>query len=222
MASFSLSKNGLAESKSIFFSYDKNCFDIQLESGSSATSWEAYNSIELNKIGNYQDYIYKTDKWYKHKEIGKVIFKGGQDESWFRASRNDNTTHFYQMTLSSINLGNTTLANELSNYFVLGNPYSSTGNNFWLYKSGTTEIARIGFSDEVIDTATAFKNWLSTHNTIVYYVLATPTNTEITDSTLISQLEAIKNMTSYDGTTNISQENNDLGFILDIKAIKEI
>ena len=66
---------------------------------------------------------------------------------------------------------------------------------------------------------TDFKNWLSTHNTIVYYVLATPTYTEITDSTLLSQLNALAK--SYASQTNISQESNDLASILNATALSE-
>ena len=37
--------------------------------------------IELCKIGDYQDYIYKdSDKWYKHGVIGKVVLDGS--ETW--------------------------------------------------------------------------------------------------------------------------------------------
>ena len=36
-----------------------------------------------------------------------------------------------------------------------------------------------------------FQTWLTTHEMLLYYVLATPTNTEITDTTLIEQLEAL-------------------------------
>ena len=46
-----------------------------------------------------------------------------------------------------------------------------------------------------------FKTWLSTHNTTVYYALATPTDTEITDSELIEQLNHIYEL--YHGTNNL-------------------
>ena len=46
-----------------------------------------------------------------------------------------------------------------------------------------------------------FKTWLSTHNTTVYYALATPTDTEITDSELIEQLNHIYSL--YRGTNNL-------------------
>ena len=71
------------------------------------------------------------------------------------------------------------------------------------------------------DTLENFKTWLSTHNTEVYYPLATPTTTEITDSTLISQLEALNGAKSYNPQTNISQENNDNASILNASALSE-
>lgn len=47
-----------------------------------------------------------------------------------------------------------------------------------------------------------------------------PTETEITDTTLISQLEELSKATGYDGETNIIQSNNDLSF--DISNLEKI
>jgi hypothetical protein len=44
-------------------------------------------------------------------------------------------------------------------------------------------------------------DWLSTHPTTVYYALATPTDTEITDSELIEQLNHIYSL--YGGVNNL-------------------
>ena len=55
---------------------------------------------------------------------------------------------------------------------------------------------------------------------IAYYIELTPTTTEITDTTLINQLEAIK--LSYNEQTNISQTNADKPFILDVVALGEL
>lgn len=55
--------------------------DIQIEAGTKANSYTPYGTtpIELCKIGNYQDYIYKdSNKWYLHKEIGKVASYNGE------------------------------------------------------------------------------------------------------------------------------------------------
>lgn len=51
----------------------------------------------------------------------------------------------------------------------------------------------------------------------IYYILATPTNIEITETTLINQLEALRQARSYNEQTNISQTNNDLPFIIDLQ-----
>ncbi len=65
---------------------------------------------------------------------------------------------------------------------------------------------------------TAFKTWLSTHNTKVVYELAEPTTEPITNAELINQLNAFYNAKSYNGTTNISVQG-DLPMILDVSAI---
>jgi hypothetical protein len=62
----------------------------------------------------------------------------------------------------------------------------------------------------------AWKTWLSTHNTIVYYVLETPTTTQITDDDLITQLEALIGATTYLGQTNIITSGSTLNPLLDV------
>lgn len=52
----------------------------------------------------------------------------------------------------------------------------------------------------------------------VYYVLATPTNTEITYEPLITQLNLLEQAQSKENQTNISQVNNDLPFIIYAEA----
>ena len=183
----------------------------QLEKGSKANSYSPYGTtpIELNKIGNYQDYIYKTDKWYLHKEIEKKILVG--TENWVYQQ---NITRFYMnLTPKPINNGDL-----FCSHYIKGQ--TASVNNTCSVASGTG-YSQLLVRDERFTTKETFNTWLSSNNVSLYYVLATPTNTEITDSTLISQLEAIKNMTSYDGTTNISQENNDEPFIISAKAMKQ-
>lgn len=70
------------------------------------------------------------------------------------------------------------------------------------------------------DDLSGFKTWLSTHNTIVYYILETPTITEITDTTLISQLNNLYNAKSYDDTTVITIDGN-LPSILNVSALEK-
>ena len=79
----------------------------------------------------------------------------------------------------------------------------------------------MNFDDSEITDLTKFGTYLSTNNALFYYPLATPTNTEIT-GTLATQLESLLGANSYDTQTNLTQENDDLGFILDVDALKDI
>ena len=172
---------------------------------------------EMCKIGDYKDYFHKdSGKWYMHKEIEKITFNGS--ESWTLHSINSYVlANFYAQVPNYIgttdNLG-------LTNYFSpqISSIVQEQNQGFRL---NTEKRLYIRFDSNVASTVEDFKTWLSTHNTIVYYVLATPTETEITNTTLIEQLEAISKAKSVKEKTYISQTNDELPFVLDIQAIKE-
>ena len=171
----------------------------QLELGSTPTSYAPYfTPIELCKIGTYQDYIWKDGSdWKLHKEIEKLILTGDSTEGW---GYNGTNAVF--------------VANDLADYLRTGfvplcdyylgqniSSYSGLQDNHIGFLTGTnsrTVIKNTSFTD-----VTNFKNWLSSHNTTVYYVLATPTDTQITDTTLISQLEAIHDFMIRYGYTSV-------------------
>ena len=184
---------------------------VMLEIGDTATTYEPYNSIELCKIGDYQDYIYKDNgKWYLHKEIGKVVLDGSES-GWVKDE--DNPGRYNLPTPNAI-LGSSTNNPVLSDRF---QPRFAIS-NYSIFLSGANHLICIIYQDITWNVET-WKTWLSTHNTTVYYVLATPTYEEITGE-LLSQLEALAY--SYDEQTNISQENDDMPFILNITALKNI
>ena len=88
--------------------------------------------------------------------------------------------------------------------------------------AGTTTSSkiRINLSKDYASTEEQAKEVLS--NLIIYYALATPTYTKITGE-LANQLEQVyKGMLSYDGTTNISQVNNDLPFVFSVSALENL
>ena len=66
-----------------------------------------------------------------------------------------------------------------------------------------------------------FKEWLSTHNIEVYYVLATPTKTLLSD-TLQQQLDNISYAMAYQDQTNISQVNEDRPFVISASTVKDM
>lgn len=188
---------------------------IQVEEGSKANAYTPYGTdpIELCKIGDYQDYFYKSgSKWYLHKEISSSLFDGS--ETWTYSSSN---TVFYTDAL--------TLSQTSSNLFC--NRFSKVANTTTYANMNTGEIKydgtgskRIIIKYTDITSVADFKTWLASNNIKVYYPLETATDTEITDTTLISQLEAIYNAPLYE-ETNITQENNDLPMVLDITACKD-
>ena len=98
--------------------------------------------------------------------------------------------------------------------------FSNTGIN-GTFKRATGTQARTIFKITSYTSVADFKNWLSNNNTTVYYVLATPTNTEITDQTLIAQLNAFEKALSYNGETNITTIGN-LPIILEASAFMSL
>ena len=181
---------------------------VQIEKGSSATTYEPYQntnytlnlgSIELCKIGDYQDYIYKDNgKWYKHSEIGKIVLDGS--ENWSNRSFPDNSYLSIKMTLNvGVNGG-------FCNYFTSNNNYDIVNEHMTISKQWNELCFAILKNRLSTGDAVGFKDWLSTNTPIVYYVLATPTDEEITDTTLISQLNAINDALAFDGQNNISSE----------------
>lgn len=147
-----IQKNNTFNNETLYF---------QIESGSAVTDYIAHEeqsypislgTMELCKIGDYQDYIYNSEnKWYKHKAINKIA----------------------------------------------------------------------SYDGETIDT-----NYVSTTGSLttgaeIRYVLYTATEEEITDLTLLSQLNEIKqSCKTYEGTTNIALTGADLAPIAKIDYYK--
>ena len=145
-------------------------------------------NIELCKIGNYQDYLYKNNgKWYKYGAIGKLTITS-------ISSVGTATTGIKYALVRSVTIASADSFIYCSNYV---NSTDSTKNNSIRF-SGTNLYV---YDNRFTDYTTA----LNLLNGLEYYcVLATPTITEITDTTLISQLEEISKTLSYQGQTNIA------------------
>ena len=189
------------------YTYQEIMETIQVEC-SKANTYTPYGTtpIELNKIGTYQDYIYKeNDKWYLHKETGKVVLNG--TESWEQNGENDTYGQFiYNVEGKAIGT-----LNLLCNRFI--NEAGATGN--YIYGRTNNNRTSITIAKSICAyNLNTFKTWLANNNTYFYYLLTTPTNTEITYTPLIEQLESIKNAMSKAGTTNVNQVNNDAPFII--------
>ena len=193
----------------------------QIEKGT-ATTYEPYignsyplylGDIELCKIGDYQDYIHKDNgKWYKHKVIGKVVLSGIED------IKNDNVyNNIYQFSFPVSNpLNNIYSITMSSNYFK-----SVEWNNSWAIDNscvtlvGTDKLLIMTSKYTNVNDFKAFLKEKYNNNKpiICYYILATPIATEITDTTLLEQLEELAGAKTYAGETNIVATSDGLTII---------
>lgn len=203
-----------------------NIDNYQLEKGSTATTYEPYQSqsyavnlgnMELCKIGNYQDYIYKDNKkWYKKEYIRKADITSSTNITMENASANVGKRFNIYDEGGSYFSGNATQPGAISNCY---KPSYSTSVANVIFSSST--YGAVSLVDAKYTSVESFKSW-AIENLIIYRILSTPTTTEITDATLISQLEALAGAESYAGQTNISQTNNDKPFIITAKALKDL
>ena len=206
-------------------SYVENTI-IQLELGNQATDYTPYQSqeyeinlgtLELCKIGTYQDYLYKSgENWYKHKEIAKT--KLLSTWSWFRDNEKPNSWRYYTQSNAIPNSYN----NEaMSNYFK-GDTVANVNNidSQAITTINYTQIA-LRINKTIAPTKDDLITWLSNNEVYIYTILSTPTEEQITNAELIEQLNDILNAVSYEDQTNINQDNDNMAFILDVSALKK-
>ena len=196
--------------------------NVQLELGSTATSYAPYfTPIELCKLGGYQDYIWKDgESWKLHKATHSVTLTGA--ELWQYPNVGSSAT-FFQLSDKNWELafGNGTLAptpgtieSVNPSYFKSPKFYGidAADTNMKTYqgigkKGGFFRIALLNTWG--VSTVEQLKTWLEQNNVEVTYVLATATDTVITDQNLINQLNALKQGGAEEGTTYIKVSATD-------------
>jgi hypothetical protein len=204
--------------------------EMQLEKGSKANSYTPYGitPIELNSSpdGTIRDQIIgKPNEWYKREYIGKVVLDGVTNKFEYKHTTiTSETKGFYRTSLPNKNLEfpNGSLGVALSDYFGLvsgtaNNAFSNNESGMWWQQTG--ESVYFILEKTSLDDA---NDWLTTHNTTIYYPLAQYTDIPITNTTLINQLNDIyNNAHSYNGETNITTtyEDGNEQMYLDIEAL---
>lgn len=177
-------------------------------------------SIELCKIGDYQDYIYKSNNnWYLHKEFGKVVFDGS--ESWTLQSASGTICSTYQQSTtvySPTEAG--VVASASCSHFIAYTDQAIYGTDTVGFAMSANGYFRVTLPQSIASTAPALRTWLSTNNVTLYYALETATDTQIADSSLIAQLEALLKATLYQPTTTITTTGS-LPAILNITAFTD-
>lgn len=179
--------------------------------------------MELCKIGTYQDYIYESNgNWFKKGNIDKIVLDGS--ENWVYENSTSTPTERTIFRVETFTAG--TNLNYISNRFIYNSQSSNrfilVANNNKPYVSIDNNLVNISTSDSSETKVSKIKTFASSNNMVIYYILTTPTDTQITDTTLITQLNNIKKAYSYDTQTNISQTNEDKPFIIYAEAIRSL
>ena len=178
--------------------------NIQLEKSTQASSYEEYksNSLTINLQGNElcsigdvkDELVVENGRAKIIKKVGKVVLNGS--EGWIKGINAKGLTYFYHGIDDRLIGG----PNPFVSNFTVGSFWTSESYINMAGFSGGNTAFNIILEDTSITTADGFKQWLSTHNTEVYYVLETPIDIEITDPTLLAQLNALEQITQYKHT----------------------
>ena len=209
---------------------DINSLDsVQLEEGSTATTYEPYHTpitypISLGNKQLYEDcYIVGSpDNWKFVEWHEKIALK---DLAWIMNGTDTSGKYRYYTRAVSNKIEHTTDSNQKTSKGLYSNILKETNANANFRKTqgicsspnGQLYVYIQSVSEEV--DKTALVNLLTNTNAYAVIPLATPIETPITDETLISQLNAWYNAHSNNGTTIITSNGN-LPMIIKVRALK--
>lgn len=179
-----------------------------------------FGDLEFCKIGTYQDYLYKeNNKWYKHKAIEKTTLNGSETPTLSTTSTNTTRAFYRDILPYNAKAGAGSGICNLLRYYV---NWDTDVEGFYFDNNTTNLVFRINKST-VGTTITSVNNFLSENNMTVYYILATAIDEEITDTTLIKQLNNISNnIRTFEGSTNISSTSAGANPIINITTFNKL
>jgi len=129
----------------------------------------------------------------------QITFDGSSDEAWGNIDSQNGYGKFYINLPNAPILNTENIENILSNIFEIKNniSYWSNPSENCISHLASSEKGRIGVVFDGATDLTSFKSWLSTHNLVVEYELATPTTEEL----------KIPTVPSYYPYTEVSTDN---------------
>ena len=215
-SNFDASINTLMENSNI---------QIEVYSGSSSSTYidhkgQTYpitlpTGMFLGSIGTASNYIYGTkDNWKLHSGLDKVVFDENTGNLTIVNEKN-NSIYFEQTTVRWKKATSSNVANIMCNILQA----KSAGSMYATDVEGITTgnptdgpaKTRFNLLKTRASSVTELKTWLGTHNMIIYGELNEPTETDITDTTLIQQLNNIAdNLLTYKGETIVFTTNENL------------
>lgn len=175
--------------------YGNNYINVNITNGTDTKNISIpLNDNELVGIGTYKDELYvdKTGHCWLNKKCGKAILKGSENFSYVNGV-------FYKNNFIDFK----TDENPLSNYFTYGGTCNNTstaynnGNNKLSFNS--SDNSSIYLRNDNLTNATEWNNWLSNHNTLIYYALATPQ---------LIDLETTIDISLYKGSNTITNSED--------------
>lgn len=199
--------------------------NMMIENNSQVTSYEDYYDYELAKTPNtnYKNRIYKSNgNWYFEKNVEKIILDGSEEWGYGSISGVFYTTSITNYAISS-NVPYSNYYTGVSNVSGASNMGQQSNNTIGFINVSGQTTPRFYIKDTRYTSASDISNlkvWLSSNNIEVWYILDNSVTTQITNTTLINQLEAISVHTG----TNIITISNDNNIIpeIEITRLKEL
>lgn len=156
-----------------YVTYGNNYVAVNVSDGTTTNNYPIpLNNNEIVGIGDYKDELIvdKNGHCWLNKLIGKVVLDGSESD-WDYVN---NSSIPFRFTHSGIVLpaNQNTIPYLYTNYYLPVAWNSNVSYNYCVVVSSSAQ--QIRFRNTDITTLADFKNWLSTHNTEVYYALKTP------------------------------------------------
>ena len=179
-------------------------------------------NIQLAKMPNtsYKNRIYKNNgNWYFERNVEKYIIDG--TESWTTQSAYSGYYRYMFVLMENYKNDNLSYGVVGMNSHFIQRITQPHGDYEYLYlQAANNNLLSVYIQIKNLSTIANFKTWLSENNVVVWYPLVNPVTTQITNTTLINQLEAISVHTG----TNIITISNDNNIIpeIEITRLKEL
>lgn len=191
--------------------------DIQIELGDTATEYEDFNNVQtikisdvvLRSVDNVCDKIIinKNGDGYIERNIGVINLKNIPKEQWMKSGQN--VDRYYAPLTISYNIQD--YSKLLCTHFK-----KESNNDGEAIGKITSNSTNIGFAFAEKDTTT-MEDWVSfinNNDVLLYYILSTPTVTQLTQE----QVNNVLNIkTNYQNTTILSNCDFQLSYVADTK-----
>ena len=168
-------------------------------------SIELPTGMFLGQIGTASNYIHGTkDNWKLHRGLSKTVL----DENTTYGDGTSSGVYYVNTSISDMKRGS-----SMDGYCThFHNDKSGRAINSIKFGNSSTSYTVFIYLDNTVFTSKAvFASWAGTNKPEIYYQLLTETETDITDSTLVTQLNNIvDNLLTYKGETVVFTTSDNL------------